>query len=114
MYRFSNADPRYVTELLGSAPIDNTSFYLTNPWGSHCGAVKNCNVLIDAATNSTLITEEERKGYLGFAKTLKAYELLLNLNFTYNNGIRVDVSDPFHLGPIVGFDEAISDIASLT
>lgn len=113
MYRFSNADPRYVTELLGSAPIDNTSFYLTNPWGSHYRAVKNCNVLIDAATNSTLITEEERKGYLGFAKTLKAYELLLNLNFTYNNGIRVDVSDPFHLGPIVGFDEAIGDIGSL-
>jgi hypothetical protein len=31
MYRFSNADPRYVTELPGSAPLNNTGFYLTNP-----------------------------------------------------------------------------------
>src|SRR5438045_8698326 len=30
MYRFSNADPRYVTELLGSTPLNNTGFYLTN------------------------------------------------------------------------------------
>src|SRR5262249_34439472 len=34
MYRFSNADPRYVTELLGNAPLNNTGFYLTNPWSA--------------------------------------------------------------------------------
>ena len=94
IYRFSNADPRYITELLGTTPLDNTGFYLTNPWGSRYRTVKNCNVLINAATNSTLITDDEKKGYIGFAKTLKAFELLLNLNLTYTNGIRVDVSDP--------------------
>ena len=71
IYRFSSADPRYVTELLGSGntTLNNTGFYINNPWSSRYRAVKNCNVLIDAATNSTLISEEERKGYLGFAKT---------------------------------------------
>lgn len=113
MYRFSNADPRYVTELLGSAPLNNTGFYVTNPWASRYRVVKNCNVLIDAATNSTQISDAERKGYFGFAKTIKAFELLLNLNLTYTNGIRVDVSDPNNLGPILGFDESIAAIGSL-
>jgi len=113
MYRFSNADPRYTSSLLGSAPLNNTDFYLTNPWGARYRTVKNCNVLIDAANNSTLISDEEKKGYTGLAKTLKAFELLLNLNLTYTNGIRVDVADPNNLGPIVGYDEAIGDIAAL-
>ncbi|HNP23540.1 MAG TPA: RagB/SusD family nutrient uptake outer membrane protein [Panacibacter sp.] len=113
MYRFSNADPRYVTELLGSAPLNNTGFYITNPWASRYRVVKNCNVLIDAATNSSLISDAERNGYLGFAKTIKAFELLLNLNLTYTNGIRVDVADPNNLGPILSFDESITAIASL-
>src|SRR5215471_11964041 len=75
MYRFSNADPRYVTELLGNAPLNNTGFYLTNPWASRYRTVKNCNVLIDAATNTSLVSDPEKKGYTGFAKTLKAFEL---------------------------------------
>ncbi len=113
MYRFSNADPRFVTELLGSAPLNNTGFYITNPWGSRYRTVKNCNVLIAAATNSQVITNEERKGYFGFAKTLKAYELLMNLNLTYTNGVRIEVADPENLGPILGYDESIAAIASL-
>lgn len=113
MYRFSSADPRYTSNLLGSAPLNNTDFYLTNPWAARYRTVKNCNVLINAANNTTLLSDEEKKGYTGFAKTLKAFELLLNLNLTYTNGIRVDVADPNNLGPIVGYDEAIGDIASL-
>src|SRR6476619_2125671 len=113
MYRFSSADPRYTSNLLGSAPLNNTDFYLTNPWAARYRTVKNCNVLINAANNTTLLSDEEKKGYTGFAKTLKAIELLLNLNLTYTNGIRVDVADPNNLGPIVGYDEAIGDIASL-
>ena len=115
MYRFSNADPRYVTELLGSGSttLNNTGFYVTNPWASRYRVVKNCNGLIEAATNSTSITAEERKGYTGFAKTLKAFELLLNLNLTYTNGIRVDVADPNNLGPILDYDGSISAISSL-
>jgi hypothetical protein len=65
------------------------------------------------ATNSTLITDDERKAYWGFAKTLKAYELLMNLNLTYQNGIRVDVADPENLGPVLSYDESIAGIASL-
>jgi hypothetical protein len=115
VYRFSNADPRFVTELLGSGSttLNTTGFYITNPWASRYRVVKNCNVLIEAATNSTLISAEEKKGYVGFAKTIKAYELLLNLNLTYTNGIRVEVSDPNNLGPILTNTESITAIATL-
>src|SRR5262245_17883560 len=62
MYRFSNADPRFVTELLGSGntTLNNTGFYITNPWASRYRVVKNCNVLIRAATNSTQISDAEK------------------------------------------------------
>lgn len=115
IYRFSGSEPRYVTELLGAGDqtLDNTGFYINNPWASRYRTVKNCNVLIDAANNSTLITDDERKAYFGFAKTLKAYELLLNLNLTYQNGIRVDVDDPNNLGPILNYDQSIEAIAAL-
>jgi hypothetical protein len=115
MYRFSNADPRFVTELLGAgnSDLNNTGFYITNPWGSRYRTVKNANVLIGSATNSTLISDAEKKGYLGFGKTLKAYELLLNLNLTYSNGIRVDVADPNNLGPFLKYDESLAAIAAL-
>lgn len=115
IYRFSNADPRFVTELLGTGTLtlNNTSFYLTNPWAARYRTIKNCNVLIEAATNSTLISAEEKKGYTGFAKTLKAYELLLNLNLTYNNGVRIDVADPNNLGAILDYDQSITAISTL-
>ncbi|MBC7850889.1 MAG: RagB/SusD family nutrient uptake outer membrane protein [Chitinophagaceae bacterium] len=115
IYRFSSADPRFVTELLGSesTTLNNTGFYLTNPWASRYRVIKNTNVLIEAATNSTQVSEAEKKGYTGFAKTIKAYELLLNLNLTYNNGVRVEVSDPNNLGPILDYDQSILAIATL-
>lgn len=115
MYRFSGADPRYVSDLLGqgSSTLNNNTFYLTNPWASRYRIVKNANVLIEAATNSTLLTDIERKGYLGFAKTIKAYQLLLNLNLTHTNGIRIDVSDPNNLGPVVDNTQALTAIAAL-
>lgn len=115
MYRFAGSEPRYTTDLLGggTAVLDNNTFYLTNPWNARYRAVKNCNILIQAATNSTLITAEERKGYLGFAKTIKAYQLLLNLNLTYTNGIRLAVDDPDNVGPVVDYPESLTAIAAM-
>lgn len=115
MYRFAGSEPRYTSDLLGggSATLNNNTFYLTNAWNARYRVVKNCNILIEAANNSTLITAEERKGYLGFGKTMKAYHLLLNLNLTYTNGVRIEVNDPDNLGPVVGYPESLTAIAAL-
>jgi starch-binding outer membrane protein, SusD/RagB family len=114
-YRFSASEPRYVTDLLGAdnAILSNSNFYITNTWASRYRVVKNCNTLIQAATNSTLITAEQRSGYIGFAQTIKAYQLLLCLNQTDSNGIRIDVSNPAALGPIVGLNPSLDAIQAL-
>jgi hypothetical protein len=115
MYHFSASEPRYVTDLLGAsgATLSNSNFYITNPWASRYAVVKNCNILIRAATNSTLITTAQKAGYTGFARTIKAYQLLMNLNLTDTNGIRINVADPNNLGPFVNNTDALAAISSL-
>jgi len=114
-YRFSNSEPRYVLDLLGAngASLNGANFYITLPWAARYGVVKNCNILIQAANNSTLISSAQKAGYVGFARTIKAYQLLMNLNLTYGNGIRVNVTDPNHLGPFVDNDAGLAAISSL-
>lgn len=115
LYHFSNSEPRYVTDLLGAsnATLSGSNFYITTPWASRYRVVKNCNVLIDAANNTTLATDAQKKAYTGFAKTIEAYQLLMNLNLTDSNGIRVDVADPANLGDIVDYNSGLAAISSL-
>ncbi|HSZ32963.1 MAG TPA: RagB/SusD family nutrient uptake outer membrane protein [Puia sp.] len=115
IYRFSASEPRYVTDLLGAdnSVLSNSNFYITNTWAARYRVIKNCNTLIQAATNSTLISATERQGYTGFARTIIAFQLLLNLNLTDSNGIRLDVSNPNALGPIVGLIPALNGIQSI-
>jgi len=115
LYHFSTSEPRYVTDLLGAnaATLSNSNFYITNTWSARYQVIKNCNILTSAATNSKSITAAQRSGYIGFARTIKAYQLLLLLNQTDSNGIRIDVADPDHLGPLVPTDGALTAIAAL-
>ncbi|WP_073081266.1 RagB/SusD family nutrient uptake outer membrane protein [Chitinophaga jiangningensis] len=103
IYRFSGSEPRYTTDLLGGGTkeLDNNSFYLTNPWASRYLVVRQCFILLQAAAASKFITDAERKGYTGFAKTIIGYQLLLNLNMTNTNGIRIPNSDPTYIGAVI-------------
>lgn len=113
--RFSTADPRYTSDLLGkgSATLDNNAFYSTNPWNAFYRTIKNCNTLIAAVNNSDQPSEEQKQGYLAFANTIKAYSFLLALNLTNDNGIRIEVADPDNLGPIVDKTASLTAIAAL-
>lgn len=115
-YRFSSSDPRLTADLLGreNAVLDNNTFYITTPWASRYRTVKNINIILEGLDNTTAdFSEAELSATRGFLKTIKAYELLLNLNLTNENGIRIDVADPDNLGPIVSKPEALSAIRSL-
>lgn len=115
-YRFSGADPRFTADLLGKgeSELDNNTFYLSNPWASRYRVVTNGWILRHAIANTTAaLTDEEKNGYLGFAKTIQAYQMLLNLNMTYEGGIRLDTEDPDNLGPFVGYDDALQGIIAL-
>lgn len=115
-YRFSSSDPRLTADLLGreNAVLDNNTFYITTPWGARYRTVKNINIILNGLENTTAdFTAQELSATLGFLKTVKAYELLLNLNLTYENGIRLDVNDPENLGPFVSREEALIAIRAL-
>ncbi|UYQ95296.1 RagB/SusD family nutrient uptake outer membrane protein [Chitinophaga horti] len=116
LYRFSGSESRWTGEILGlnDLPLDNQSFYVNRPWVYRYSAVRNATLLLEGTKNSTfLTTDAARNGYYAFAKTIVAYQLLLNLNLTYGNGIRTDVKDYRKLGPIVTKDKALEDIATL-
>jgi starch-binding outer membrane protein, SusD/RagB family len=115
-WRYSNSDSRNTEDLLGKGNItlDPNSYYAVNSWLARYSVVKNCNLLIQATQNCSLLENEAQKnGYYAFAKTLAAYQLLLNLTHTDDLGIRTDVNDPKHLGPIVNKTQALTDIAKL-
>ncbi|MBD0254934.1 MAG: RagB/SusD family nutrient uptake outer membrane protein [Cytophagales bacterium] len=114
-YRFSGSDPRYTSELPGAngAQLDNNAFYTTNPYTSRYATVKTLNILIDAVNNTNIPADTAKQAYLGVAKTLKAHELLMVLNMQYNNGIRVEVSNPNQLGPFLSREESFNAIATM-
>jgi hypothetical protein len=115
-YRFSNSDPRFVTELLGKEDfqLDNNTFYISRPWAARYSAIRNAHVLAQVAQGFGLYDEAEKAAAQGYARTWIAHQLLLNLNLTYNNGVRTEVSDIDNLGPIVSpYDAAIADIEAI-
>jgi starch-binding outer membrane protein, SusD/RagB family len=114
-YRFSPSEPRYITDLLGadSSQLTNSNFYITNTWASRYRVVKNCNLLLEATPNAKLVSASDKAGYIGFAETIKAYQLLLCLNQTDSNGIRLDVSNPDALGPVYPAGQALDSIQDM-
>jgi len=115
-YRFSGSDPRFTSDLLGkaSATLDNNTFYTTTPFAERYRVVRNCNILLNAVNNTNAdLTDEQKNGYRGYAKTIMAYQLLMALNQLHHCGIRIDVDDPDNLGTFVTYDEGLSTIATM-
>ncbi|MEO8774041.1 MAG: RagB/SusD family nutrient uptake outer membrane protein [Gelidibacter sp.] len=112
LYLF-NAEPRNTGDLLGKAgvPLDNNSFYSVGSWNGNYRCIKNINLLIEAVSNTDAVNETEKNGYLGFAKTMMAEELIQILK-SYGKA-RLDVVDPENLGPIVDFDEGMARVRAL-
>lgn len=112
LYLF-DADPRNTGDLLGAngSSLDNNSFYSTAPWGGRYVSIKNANILLESLDNTTSVTDTQKAGYRGFAKTVIAFELIEVLK-TYNRA-RIDVSDPDNLGPILEFDAALAAVRAL-
>ncbi len=114
-YFFTGSDPRYTGEVLGkgASTLDNAGFYGTRPYFGRYKTVRNLHILIASAQNSSVLTQEELQGYLGFAKTFQAYELHLAANLQYTNGIRTDVSDSENLGPFENYTVALTAIQTM-
>jgi starch-binding outer membrane protein, SusD/RagB family len=112
---FFASDPRFFSDWLGqSGPDTYPDFFASDgTYLSPYTAVKQANVLIGSVANTNVLSAAEANGYTGFAKTIKAYQLLWPLMQQYQNGIRTQVEDPLNPGPIRTFDQALSDIRAL-
>ncbi|OQP54391.1 RagB/SusD family nutrient uptake outer membrane protein [Niastella populi] len=116
IYRFSPTEQRYTTDLLGSGSVElsNSRFYITGPWQARYKVIKECLQLIRGAGRSTTITDAERRGFAGVAKTIIAHELLMNLNLTGANGIYINLAgDNPSSGSVVPQAAALDSIARL-
>ncbi|NIV92451.1 RagB/SusD family nutrient uptake outer membrane protein [candidate division KSB1 bacterium] len=106
-YFFAAEDPRFSTILSG--PLAAGGPFLNRPWNARYRVVGNANFLLDLAAG---FPSQVGAGVAGFAKTIMAYQLLLNLNLTYNNGIKIEFSEDRNT-PFVSKEEALAEIARL-
>ncbi|MFK7933650.1 MAG: RagB/SusD family nutrient uptake outer membrane protein [Saprospiraceae bacterium] len=112
-YNLDGSDPRYTSELLGVGPLDDNGFLTTRAFSAGYRAIRTAQILLNAVPNTVAsLSAAQVAGYNGFANTLIAYNQLLLLNRQFENGIRIDVSDPDNLGAFVGYSEALASIAS--
>ena len=103
-YYLEPSDPRYTGELLGKngSQLDPSGFLLVRSWGSRYRVIRTCYFLI----------EKGDRGASGFAKTIIAYQYLLNLNMTNGNGIRLQGADGSQ-GPLLAKAAALTEIVRL-
>ena len=119
IWYLNGSDPRFQTDWLGQAGrLPDAAYFGFGPTGGGSFAVpyqaiKQAHVLMDAAENTPFITEQEKKAVSGFAKTIMAYQYMIPANWLYQNGIRIDVKDPYNPGPFVSYDDALTYINQL-
>ena len=98
-YFFEPADPRFTGELI-FGPVDPGGFLSQRPWNSGYQVVFNCNQLLTRAAN---LSGEQAAGIEGFAKTIRAYQLMQIVGYVdedaQGRSIRLnfdgDLSKPF-------------------
>ena len=115
VWAYFGSDPRFQTDWLAYEITETYPDFFASG-GTYVNpylAVKQANVLIQSVGNTGALTDTEVNGYEGFAKTIKAYQLMWPLLQQYTNGIRIDVEDPLNPGPILNFDPALQAIRQL-
>jgi hypothetical protein len=119
IWYLNGSDPRFQTDWLGQAGREPDRVYFG--FGATGGgsfrdpyqAILQADVLIRAAENTNSITAQERSAINGFARMIQGYQFMIPANFVYDNGIRIDVSDPLNPGPYVPYTEALDHVQSL-
>ena len=116
VWQFDSIDGRFVTEWLGidgNAENDPAFFGSGAAYNTPYAAILQSNLLLEVIDNTDVLSDSEKSGVRGFAKTIQGYQFLIPLLTQYENGIRVDVSDPQNLGPFENFDDALASIRGI-
>lgn len=85
VWAYFASDPRFASDWLGVGITDTyQDFFASNgTYLTPYQAVKQANVLIQSVANTTVLTAQEASGFNGFAKTIKAYQLVWPLMQQY-------------------------------
>lgn len=122
VYATFASDPRFITNWLGQDGVtpDAEFFGDGDAFNTPYAAIKQGNFIIEAVKNTDAVGDQERNGYIGFAKTIQAYQYLIALNGQWRGpdrnppgSIRIDVSDPLNPGPFLSYDDALAEIRSI-
>lgn len=110
LFNFNSTESRWMTELNGLRAIDNSAFYngATTSFGL---PIRQANTLLAAAEKSTKITAAEKNSYKAIANTFKGLAYLYMLNVQYQNGVRLNVEDPFKPSKPATYAESLAGIA---
>lgn len=110
-YNLDPADPRWITELLVN--LDPGGFGAAH-WGVRYRNVKGANIMVSAVQSATVLSAAEKSAAMGFARTIKALDLLAVIEARDTVGIAVDAgSTPDALAPIACRAPALARIAAL-
>lgn len=111
-YYFGGDDPRFMSEYKGGA-LDAGGPFVNNTWNARYTAIANARILLNRAALEPESRAGQRAGLEGFAKTIIAYQLLLNLNLTNENGIKIGYSPDPAAFPFVSKAEGFAEINRL-
>ncbi len=111
----SGSDDRFVTEMLNGASLDpSTPNFGGNFWLAEYQNIKNANLLLGALDKVAELTVPQRESVRGFAKTMKALDLLKVINTHDTNGAVLDADLPIgQLAPFVDKATVLARISQL-
>jgi len=111
----TTSDPRYVSELILGPLSPGSGAFGANFWAARYANIRNSFIVLNAADKVVGMTDAQKEGLRGFAKTIQALELLRVIVTRDANGAVVDTDrdpsgDP---GPIVPKADVYTRIAAL-
>jgi hypothetical protein len=111
-YNLDAADPRWVDEMLG--PNLDPGGFGGRHWDLFYQNIKGANVLIEGVATAEALSAEEKSATAGYARTMKALDLLSVLEARDSAGIAIDAgSSTTELAPIACREPALVRIAAL-
>jgi starch-binding outer membrane protein, SusD/RagB family len=109
LFNFNTTESRWMTELNGVKPIDNSAFYngATTGFGP---SIRQANVLLASLEATNSVSANEKNAYKGLANTFKGLAYLNMLSAQGKNGVRLNMEDPLNPSKYVTYDESLAGI----
>lgn len=93
-YNLDPADPRFVSEMLGGPLNGGSPAFGGNLWAQRYANIRTENTVLTAIDKVVGMTDEQKNGIRGFARTLQALDLLWVINTRDDNGAVIDADIP--------------------